>query len=788
MEPAKTGLRRNHARSSPHLASLPLAASTATCGEVTISSGSNGPRHVGRVVDPLVRDDGELEPDLQLAGEGKSLGPQADAEAPVTTRHGDGQQADAGTPSSLETEAREHFADPPANTSLPPPVPDTKAPGDAPVDPLRDASVTSDAPHAGAADPTTATASEAPATSPGPDAVSPSGGHPIREKLLERARAARAHTAGTSPAPLSSAAAGAPRGLAELDDVEPPKTARDSEFDRIGTNVRSPAASLGPARGQLSPLMVAVFGSLIGLATVASLIALAMKFDEKRAQLTASKTTSEVPAPGSASVARPIGAVPKRERHKIPGPWRITDAKDDPTTRIVEGKVGTDAFLVAVADAGIKQKEAYRLLIAYKGLRDLDKCDKSDRFRALVERGSGRLKAFEYIVSAEEVYQAREDKDGYLKAKRLDLKVGRQQIKGAFMYDGEKVRTSARPAGFEKGLREVLSKALDGHMDVDELEKGDRVRVVAQEVTVLGEFARYAGIEALEILPRDKKAKPLRIYYFHHARAGGYYNGRGQAPYEGGWRKPIKDAPVTSKFNPKRMHPVLKKVMPHTGTDFGAPAGTPVGASSYGTISFIGPAGPSGNLVKIQHPGGIETGYAHLSRFAEGLSVGDKVKRMQVVGYVGSTGRSTGPHLHFTAKRDGQFFDAETLNLDGMRVLSLEYRGEFEKIKADYDKLLDAIPLPPPSKEPEQAVVAAAKPAGDAAEEDDGSESATESEDDAEELGSHAGGDDAEEEASPAPEAPTPAKPAPKGASAVYLTDKELLEMQSVSDEGEVDE
>jgi hypothetical protein len=579
-----------------------------------------------------------------------------------------------------------------------------------------------------------------------------------------------------------------------------PQTARDAELERVGTarvHTRD-ARTLGPSRGQLSPTMVAVFGSLIGLATVATLIALAMNFDTQASSALKPKPSADA-AVALAKQKPPVGAVPARKRQKLPGPWRIVDAKNDPTLRLVEGKVGRNAFLVALADAGVQQKEAYRLLIAYKGVRDLDNCDKDDSFRALIERGTGRLKAFEYVVSAEEVYQAREDGNGYLKAGKLDLKVGRHQIMGAFMYDGENVGTSAKPAGFDPGLREALSKALDGHMDVDELERGDRLRVVAQEVTVLGEFARYAGIEALEVLPKDSKAKPLRVYYFHHATAAGYYSERGQAPYEGGWRKPVKDAPVTSKYNPTRMHPVLKKVMPHTGTDFGAPAGTPVGASSYGTISFIGPAGPSGNLVKIEHPGGIETGYAHLSRFAEGLGVGDKVKRLQLVGYVGSTGRSTGPHLHFTAKRDGKFFDAETLNLDGLRVLGAEYRAEFEKVRLGYDKLLNAIPLPPPAKDLPEAELASATPAPAAptapteAAQGDGEDEGNAENDGNDEADLGSADDGAAEEAAvatapaPTPAGP-PAKPAAKGAAAVYLSDKELLEMQSVSDDGEVEE
>jgi pyruvate/2-oxoglutarate dehydrogenase complex dihydrolipoamide acyltransferase (E2) component len=184
--------------------------------------------------------------------------------------------------------------------------------------------------------------------------------------------------------------------------------------------------------------------------------------------------------------------------------------------------------------------------------------------------------------------------------------------------------------------------------------------------------------------------------------------------------------------------------------------------------------------VKIDHPGGVETGYAHLSRFAEGLKVGDQVKRLQVIGYVGSTGRSTGPHLHFTAKKNGEYFDPEKLNMDAMRVLPQEHRAAFEELKRKYDAILDEIPVPaalPAAPESPPPLAEASAPAADPGLEAE------------EDLGSQAEAPPPVAARAPAPAAPNQPAPSPKvGASSVYLTDKELLKLQSASDDGEVED
>ncbi|HWA70817.1 MAG TPA: M23 family metallopeptidase [Polyangiaceae bacterium] len=606
------------------------------------------------------------------------------------------------------------------------------------------------------------------------------GGGRARDVLLERARAARDAVRVDSTA-----------GLGDLDDIGKAEGAATREPDLRSLTPRAPSAPfVGSAKGRLSPNWIAVFGTLLGVATVASLVALGMNLDVRLpASPATSSSATSVAVEQEAAPAPPPTAKPKRARTKVPGPWRIADAKGDTRLKIAEDRVGTDPFLKALERAGVQTAQTYRIITAMKGVRDFDRCKASDRFVVLIERGSSKVKAFEYIANPEEVYQAREGEDGLLKGSKLELRVERNQVTGSLVYDGKSFDASAEQGGFDRGLAKAVSKALDGHMALDELDRGSRLRVIAQEVTVLGEFARYSGIEALEIRSPDSNKPPFKLYYFASGAERGYFDAEGHSPYEGGWRKPIPDAAMTSPYNLKRMHPILHKVMPHLGIDFGAAIGTPVGAANYGTVEFASYLGPTGNLVRIAHPGGIETGYAHLSRFAEGLKVGDKVKRQQLIGYVGSTGRSTGPHLHFSARKNGDFIDPASLNLDSMRTLSKENREAFAKVKAKYDAALEAIALPEPLAP--AVASAAAAPVGSAAGEPTSAAIAGSAQAAVAPASSDPaqGDDDDETPAGAAPTTPAGAtKPSGKPGSAVYLSDKELLKLQGATDEGEVAE
>jgi murein DD-endopeptidase MepM/ murein hydrolase activator NlpD len=148
-------------------------------------------------------------------------------------------------------------------------------------------------------------------------------------------------------------------------------------------------------------------------------------------------------------------------------------------------------------------------------------------------------------------------------------------------------------------------------------------------------------------------------------------------------KTPLKFARVSSKFDRKRMHPVLHTVRAHLGIDYAAPVGTPVWAAASGTVTHCSPSGGAGNLVMIRHESGIETAYMHLSKFTH-IKVGQKIEAKTVIGYVGTTGLSTGPHLHFGVKKNGEFIDPTKLTPWRARGVAT---SELDAFKAEAAKL-----------------------------------------------------------------------------------------------------
>ena len=178
--------------------------------------------------------------------------------------------------------------------------------------------------------------------------------------------------------------------------------------------------------------------------------------------------------------------------------------------------------------------------------------------------------------------------------------------------------------------------------------------------------------------------REISLYNFNYNNDYGFYDINGKSVVKALMKTPINGARLSSSFG-MRKHPILGFNKMHRGTDFAAPTGTPIMASGSGTVTRARWCGGGGNCVKIRHNSTYQTIYAHMSKFAKGIKEGKKVKQGQIIGYVGSTGMSTGPHLHYEVVVNGKKVNSQKLKLPSGKILGGDARRDFEieRIKID---------------------------------------------------------------------------------------------------------
>jgi murein DD-endopeptidase MepM/ murein hydrolase activator NlpD len=218
------------------------------------------------------------------------------------------------------------------------------------------------------------------------------------------------------------------------------------------------------------------------------------------------------------------------------------------------------------------------------------------------------------------------------------------------------IDSSLFASGLEAGLsnRLIMEMAEIFGYQIDfalELRRGDRFTVVYEELYKDGKRLREGRILAAEFVNQNRQLQAFR--HEDSDGRGAYYTAKGDALKTGFRRTPLDFARISSPFNPNRRHPVLNTIRAHKGVDYGASTGTPIRATGDGRIKHRGVMGGYGQTVVVQHNGGIDTLYAHMSRYRSGLKVGSRVSQGQVIGYVGSTGLATGPHLHYEFRVNG---------------------------------------------------------------------------------------------------------------------------------------
>jgi len=176
------------------------------------------------------------------------------------------------------------------------------------------------------------------------------------------------------------------------------------------------------------------------------------------------------------------------------------------------------------------------------------------------------------------------------------------------------------------------------------------------------------------------QGKEYRLYYFKGKNIEDHFDENGQSIRKTLMKTPINGARLSSGYG-NRKHPILGYTKKHMGTDFAAPMGTPIMASGDGKVIKAGWCGGGGNCVKIKHNSVYSTVYAHMSKFGRGIKKSVRVKQGQIIGYVGSTGLSTGPHLHYEVIENGKKINSQKLKLPSGKILKSKEREKFEVVK-----------------------------------------------------------------------------------------------------------
>lgn len=236
-------------------------------------------------------------------------------------------------------------------------------------------------------------------------------------------------------------------------------------------------------------------------------------------------------------------------------------------------------------------------------------------------------------------------------------------------------------------LTDIFAYDIDFFTDIRD---GDSFRILYEKKYCDGIPKGVGRIMAAEFV---NGGQTLEAFYYENSKGeGGYYDQNGRSLRKMFLKSPLQYRRISSYFSKSRLHPILKIRRPHLGVDYAAPTGTPVEALGDGIVVFRGWKGGYGNYVEIKHSQGYQTCYGHLSKFAAGLKTGDRVKQGQLVGYVGSTGLSSGPHLDFRVKKNKTFIDPLSLKLDPAPPIVASEKSNFaaqrERLQSEMRNLL----------------------------------------------------------------------------------------------------
>jgi murein DD-endopeptidase MepM/ murein hydrolase activator NlpD len=366
--------------------------------------------------------------------------------------------------------------------------------------------------------------------------------------------------------------------------------------------------------------------------------------------------------------------------------WGDSEQAADPVERRLVNLGRGETLMQVLLDADVPQPNAHEAITALRAVYDPRRMKTGQPIQVLFDRteGAGKFVGFEFQPAVERSVAVNFDGVRF-QAAETAKKLQRQAIAVRANIDSS-LFESGRKAGVPMNVLTNLIRNYSYDVDFQrDIQPGDGFEVMYEQlVTEDGDVANGAGdiIYAALTLSGKKRA----IYRYEDGEGViEYFNAKGESVRKALLRTPIDGARLSSGFGMRR-HPVLGFTKMHKGIDFAAPTGTPIYAAGGGTVEEVGPKGSYGNYIRIRHNKEIATAYAHMSRFGAGMRRGARVGQGEVIGYVGTTGRSTGAHLHYEIVKNGQQVNPLSVEMPTGRNLEGKEFNRFKGLVASIDE------------------------------------------------------------------------------------------------------
>lgn len=325
-----------------------------------------------------------------------------------------------------------------------------------------------------------------------------------------------------------------------------------------------------------------------------------------------------------------------------------------------------------------------------KGVFDVRKMQYNRPYTVLCAKDSERAEFFIYEHDPLEtvIFDLRDTLNVVLYEKEIDTLI--REASGVINYS---LYQTLVDQNLSRNLVAEMENVYAWAIDFFRIQKGDRFKVVYEELYADGEFV---GVGSVRSAVFDHSDQPFYAIYFDHEdlEVGDYYDEKANSLRKTFMKAPVKYSRISSRYSSNRRHPVLGYRKAHLGTDYAAPTGTPIYSTANGTISKRGYTRGNGNYVKVKHNSVYSTQYLHMSKIAKGIKVGTRVKQGQVIGYVGSTGLATGPHVCYRFWKNGKQVDPYKQKLPAAKPLKAELIPDFDLHKDSIIQRLDAIDYP----------------------------------------------------------------------------------------------